>query len=166
MPPHSTHLPHSRHEKEIAATEDFSKFRHILQTRVRTYDVDRQGLVHNAVYLQWMEAARVEYFRVLGLPIDNQTFVTKHRFVVARVEIDYIYAAQFDQEYKVYTRIVSVGNTSITFEQIARLIDGTILSKTRTVMVHLNPASHKPERVQDSYRLLIKDYEGDNVDMS
>lgn len=151
-----------RHLEE-AQKEDFSTFRHIVKSRVRSYDVDRQSIVHNAVYLYWLEAARVEYFREIGLPIDLQTFVTKHRFVVARTEIDYIYAALFDQEYEILTRVSQMNNTSFTFEQVARLMDGRVLLKAKSVMVHLNAANHKPEHIPESYRKLISEYEGASV---
>jgi len=158
------HQPQSLHERTLHQQEDFSRYRHVLRTRVRSYDVDRQSIVHNAVYLYWLEAARIEYFRALGLPMDFQTFVSKHRFVVAHIDIDYIYAALFDQEYELFTRISWMKNSSLCFEQIARLTDdGTILVKANTVMVHLNTASHQPERIQDSYRSLVRDYEGENV---
>ena len=68
--------------------EGYGQFHHRLHSRVRSYDVDRQSIVHNAVYLYWLEAARIEYFRDIGVPIDRQSFVTKHRFVVVRAEID------------------------------------------------------------------------------
>jgi acyl-CoA thioester hydrolase len=139
-------------------------FRHRVKSRVRSYDVDRQSIVHNAVYLYWLEAARVEYFREIGIPIDYQTFVSKHRFVVARTEVDYISAALFDQEYEVLTRVPEVKNSSLIFEQIVRLTEGgQIILKSRSIMVHLNPASHRPERIQDAYRSLIKEYEKDNT---
>lgn len=141
-------------------------FPHRFRGRVRAHEVDRQGIVHNAVYLYWLENARVEYFRALGLPIERQTFLTKHRFVVARIEIDYRLAAQFDDEYEVLTRIAYVGRSSLGFEQLVwRLPDQVLLVAARTVMVHLNPATHRPERIQDAYRLLIRQYEGDHVQL-
>ncbi|MCS7177409.1 MAG: acyl-CoA thioesterase [Candidatus Kapabacteria bacterium] len=140
------------------------QFRHRLLGRVHSHEVDRQGIVHNAVYLYWLEVARVEYFRALGLAIDRQTFITKHRFVVARIEIDYRMAAQFDDEYEILSRVAYVGRTSLGFEQLVRrLPDHTLLAHARTVMVHLNPATHKPERIQDAYRTLIRQYEGETV---
>ena len=71
--------------------DEYGVFNHRLHSRVRSYDVDRQNIVHNAVYLYWLEAARIEYFRDIGVPIDSQSFITKHRFVVVKAEIDYIY---------------------------------------------------------------------------
>lgn len=138
-------------------------FNHRLHSRVRSYDVDRQGIVHNAVYMYWLEAARIEYFRDLGIPIDRQSFVSKHRFVVARTEIEYMNAALFDDLYTVYTRASFVKNSSFGFEHVIRHVNGTILAKAHSVLVHLNPASNRPERIPDSYRSLIREFEGDQV---
>lgn len=140
--------------------EGYGVFNHKLNSRVRSYDVDRQSIVHNAIYLYWLEAARIEYFRDLGVPIDRQSFVTKHRFVVVKTEIDYVHAAQFDDAYTVFTRISFVKNSSFGFEHVIRREDGVILATAKSVLVHLNPASHRPERIPDSYRALIMEFEG------
>lgn len=143
--------------------EGYGTFHHQLHSRVRSYDVDRQSIVHNAVYLYWLEAARIEYFRDIGVPIDRQSFVTKHRFVVVRTEIDYHTAAQFDDQYVVFTRIPWIRNSSFGFEHVIRHENGTVLAVARGVLVHLNPATHRPERIPDAYRQLIRDFEGDDV---
>ena len=151
-------------DHEPTKIEGHGTFNHRLHSRVRSYDVDRQGIVHNAVYLYWLEAARIEYFRDIGVPIDRQSFVTKHRFVVVKAEIDYLYAAQFDDAYTVYTRVSWVKNSSFGFEHVIRTEEGEMLAVAKGVLVHLNPATHKPERIPDSYRSLIKAFEGDNTD--
>lgn len=143
--------------------EGYGQFHHRLHSRVRSYDVDRQSIVHNAVYLYWLEAARIEYFRDIGVPIDRQSFVTKHRFVVVRAEIDYHTPAQFDDPYTVFTRIPWVRNSSFGFEHVIRHDNGTLLAVARGVLVHLNPATHRPERIPDAYRELVREFEGDNV---
>ncbi|MBU3741948.1 MAG: acyl-CoA thioesterase [Candidatus Kapabacteria bacterium] len=140
--------------------EGHGTYNHRLNSRVRSYDVDRQSIVHNAVYLYWLEAARIEYFRDLGVPIDRQSFVTKHRFVVVKTEIDYLHAAQFDDAYTVFTRISFVKNSSFGFEHVIRREDGVILATAKSVLVHLNPATDRPERIPDSYRTLIREFEG------
>lgn len=143
--------------------DGFGTFNHRLNSRVRSYDVDRQSIVHNAVYLYWLEAARIEYFRDLGLPIDRQSFVTKHRFVVVTTEIEYRMAAQFDDPYTVFTRVSFVKNSSFGFEHVIRHENGTILATAKSVLVHLNPATHNPERIPDSYRTLMAEFEGSSV---
>lgn len=146
-----------------APPTEHSLYKHSLKSRVRTYDVDRQSIVHNAVYLYWLEAARVEYFREIGLPIDSRTFVSKHRFVVAHTEIDYFNAAQFDDEYEVLTRASHIKNSSFEFEQVIQLLNGKVIVRAKSIMVHLNPATHKPERINDSYREMIREFEGDDL---
>ncbi|MDZ4746296.1 MAG: thioesterase family protein [bacterium] len=146
--------------------DDHGTFNHRLHSRVRSYDVDRQGIVHNAVYLYWLEAARIEYFRDIGVPIDRQSFVTKHRFVVAKTEIEYKSAAQFDDAYTVFTRVSFVKNSSFGFEHVIRHENGSILATARGVLVHLNPATNLSERIPDSYRSLIRDFEGAKVEFA
>lgn len=137
-------------------------YHHRLHSRVRSYDVDRQGIVHNAIYLYWLEAARIEYFRDIGVPIDREAFVTKHRFVVAKTSIDYSTAAQFDDPYTVFTRVSFVKNSSFGFEHVIRHENGAIMAVVSSVLVHLNPATHAPERIPDAYRELIREFEGDS----
>jgi len=144
--------------------EGYGTFNHRLHSRVRSYDVDRQSIVHNAVYLYWLEAARIEYFRDMGIPIDRRAFVTKHRFVVVKTEIEYKLAAQFDDAYTVFTRVSFVKNSSFGFEHVIRREDGAILATAKGILVYLNPATHKPERIPDSYRTLIHEFEGENVE--
>jgi acyl-CoA thioester hydrolase len=80
--------------------------------------------------------------------------------VVVKTEIDYVHAAQFDDAYTVFTRISFVKNSSFGFEHVIRREDGVILATAKSVLVHLNPASHGPERIPDSYRTLIREFEG------
>lgn len=159
------------HKRNVRADDlrgriDLSKFKHNIASRVRTYDVDRQNIVHNAVYLYWLEVGRVEYFRALGLPIDGQTFITKHHFVVAHVDIDYLGAARFDNEYEVLTRTTFMKNSSFGMEQIIRLVSGEVLLIARAVIVNLNPARQTSERIPDSYRKLVVEFEGADVLMA
>ncbi|MCX8050544.1 MAG: acyl-CoA thioesterase [Chlorobi bacterium] len=155
--------PSASERAQVIIEKERPLYRHAVRTRVRTYDVDRQGIVHNAVYFYWLEAARVEYFRAIGLPIDRDTFVTKHRFVVAHQEIDYFAAAQFDDEYEVLTRIPLVRRSSLVFDQLVVLVEGQLLVKASAVLVHLNPATNLPERIPDAYRSLIAEFEGEHV---
>ncbi len=154
-----TEKPREQLEKAV----DVTLFRHRIRGRVRSFEVDRQNIVHNAVYLQWLETGRIEYWRACGLPIDQQTFVTKYRFVVAHVEVDYLWAARFDEEYEVLTRTLFVKNSSFGMEQIIQLLDGTLLVVANVVLVHLNAATWKPQRISDALRKLIQEFEGEKV---
>ncbi len=49
---------------------DGSVFRHQSEVRVRNYEVDWQGIVHNAVYLQYFEVGRIACLQHLGIKVD------------------------------------------------------------------------------------------------
>ncbi len=64
------------------------------QVRVRNYEVDWQGVVHNTTYLLYFEVGRMEYFRKLGLRINAETIQKENRVVLVRNEINYRSAAR------------------------------------------------------------------------
>ena len=139
---------------------DISSYKHSISGRVRSFDVDRQNIVHNAEYLYWLETARIEFFRDIGIPITLQTFIADHKFVVARTEIDYLQPAIFDEQYEVLTRIPEMRNTSFTFDQIIRSKDsGNIIAKAQSVIVHLNAQTNIPEHISDTYRDLVNGFQ-------
>src|SRR5258706_6512702 len=92
------------------------KFKHTTQIRVRNYEVDWQGIVHNAVYLQYFEVGRIEYFKQLGMKLDIGSITSEAKIVLVRNDILYKSPARFDQALKVYSRISYIKNTSFAFE--------------------------------------------------
>lgn len=74
-------LQHHKH------TIDSTRYKHRLTGKVKSFEVDRQNIVHNAVYIYWLEESRIEYFRSIGISIDSETFITKDRFVVAKMKL-------------------------------------------------------------------------------
>ena len=72
-----------------------SVFKHFFSTRVRSYQVDRQNVVHQLWYFYYFEEARVEYIRAVGLPMDRGTFVTHDKFFVAKNTCEYLAPAFF-----------------------------------------------------------------------
>lgn len=143
---------------------DLNLFRHSVYGRVKTFEVDRQNIVHNVIYLYWLEHARVEYVRSLGILINATTFIDHHTFVVAKTEINYFAPALFDQEYTVLTRIPSIGNSSFVFEQIILLTESsTILVSAQSVLVQLHPETKLSEPISDDFRKKVMAYESANI---
>lgn len=148
-------------------TIDLTQFRHRHPQRVRSFDADRQNVMHNLRYFYSFEEARVEYVRAIGMRVDAGTFITRDRFYVARNTCDYAAPAFFDDAFDVLTRIVRVGESSITFAHAAvRLADGALLCSGEHVLVHVDAATDRPAGVPDALRSLIRAYEGANVDMA
>lgn len=82
--------------------------RHSFETRVYYEDTDLAGIVYYANYLKYIERARSEFVRELGI---DQTRLREEEgivFAVARVEADYKVPARFDDVVTVFTQPLKV----------------------------------------------------------
>lgn len=145
---------------------DKSKFKYKTQVRVRNYEVDWQGIVHNGNYLLYFEIGRVEYLKNLGAKIDLGTIRGESKVVLVRNEIDYKAPAYFDQLLNVYTRVSFIKNSSFAMEGILeRVDDQKIIALNTAIHVWLDPATDSPKTVGSDFRHLVKGFEGNNCTM-
>jgi acyl-CoA thioester hydrolase len=140
---------------------DRSKFRHSTRLRVRNYEIDWQGIVHNANYLLYFETGRIEYLQKLGIKVDIATIQGDSRVVVARNEIDYRSPAKFNEELDVLTRVSYIRNTSFAFEGIIEeTASKRLIAENVSVHVWLDGTTGAPRRVGDEFRRLVRTFEG------
>ena len=144
---------------------DLSLFKYKFPVRVRNYHVDSQGIVHNAIYLEYCETGRVEYIRQLGFHLmPGGSFDNGIKVMVKRNEINYYSPARIDDLLDVYTRVSYIKNSSFCFEHIIVNADSQILNcDQKSIHVNLNSTTNLPERLGDKYRKIFKDYEGYNL---
>ncbi|MFA6540192.1 MAG: thioesterase family protein [Bacteroidota bacterium] len=145
-------------------TSDLSKFKHTYQIRVRNYEIDWQGIVHNGNYLLYFEVARVEYFKLAGLEIDERAITGKTKIVVVRNEIDYLSQATYDDELTIYTRIAAIKNSSFICEAVMIHAEKNIVV-AKNVCVHawLNPETNTASPVPTEIRKRINEFEEGNA---
>lgn len=86
---------------------------------VRVYyeDTDAGGIVYYANYLKFMERARTEWLRALGVDQVELMRAEQLMFVVISAELQYHKPARFDDELCVSCRVLGTTRTSVTFEQ-------------------------------------------------
>ena len=86
---------------------------------VRVYyeDTDSGGVVYYANYLKFMERARTEWLRSLGLEQDKLIKEQGIIFAVYSVQVDYLKPALFNQLLLVSAEIIETGKASFTFKQ-------------------------------------------------
>ena len=93
---------------------------------VRVYweDTDAGGVVYHASYLRFMERARSEWLRELG--IDQLAFkqATGLAFLVREMHIDFLQAALLDDELSVTVEVKQRRAASILFDQSITRADG------------------------------------------
>ena len=136
------------------------EFRHRITLRVRNYQVDWQGIVHNAVYLEYFETGRIEYLRKIGHILHLASINRSSRVVLARNELDYVSPAKFDDLLEVGTKVSQVGTSSFVFEGIIRIRStDTLIAKNRAVHVWLHPEKGYPVPVPARFIRRVEEYE-------
>lgn len=140
---------------------DKKLFTHHTQVKVRNYEIDWQGIVHNAIYLHYFEIGRIEYLNRIGAKVDINAINNNAKVVLVRSEVDYVSPARYGDTLDVYSRISSIRNSSFIFEGILER-DGTTAIVAENVAVHvwLNPHTGAPMPVPDDFRKLVQSFEG------
>lgn len=89
---------------------------------VRVYyeDTDLAGVVYYANYLRFMERARTEWLRAIGLEQDVARDELGLVFVVVSCEVHYHEPARFNDSLEVTVTITEVRKASLVFEQEVR----------------------------------------------
>jgi acyl-CoA thioester hydrolase len=90
---------------------------HNISVRVYYEDTDLAGIVYYANYLKFIERARTEWVRDLGVDQGALKAETGTVFAVRRVEADYLIAAKFDDVLTVRTELVKLGGASLIVQQ-------------------------------------------------
>lgn len=95
--------------------------------RVYWEDTDAGGVVYHAGYVRFLERARSEWLRSLG--VDQSTFSrdTGLAFVVREMNIHFLKPALLDDELQVTVAVKERRAASILFAQTAQRIDGALL---------------------------------------
>jgi acyl-CoA thioester hydrolase len=106
---------------------------HEQKVRVRYEETDTMGVVYYAKFFVWMEVGRVGLLRDLGFGYSE--WVRRGvEFPVVQAHADYRAPARFDDEVVVKTRIASIGNSSIRFEnEVYKLPEERLLCTGHTV---------------------------------
>jgi len=140
---------------------DKKLFHHHTQVSVRNYEIDWQGIVHNAVYLHYFEIGRIEYLNTIGAKVDINTINHEAKVVLARNEIDYRSPARYGDTITIYSRISAIKNSSFIFEGILeRVATREILAENVAVHVWLNHKTNASMPVPNDFRKLVQRYEG------
>jgi len=111
---------------------------HELALRVRDYECDLQGVVNNAVYMNYLEHARHEFLKSRGVNFAEVTRQGIH-LVVVRAELDYKQSLTSGDRFLIRTCFEQDGRLKIIFIQnIIRLDDQALMLSARITATALN----------------------------
>lgn len=123
-------------------------------TTVRVYfeDTDTAGIVYHANYLKYMERARTEWLRRLGMTsrqlIDTEDAV----FVVHHVTMDFHRPAFLDDLLELHTSVPLMRGASVEFDHRVSHAGRGALVDARLRCVYVDRGSHRPRRIPPALR--------------
>lgn len=108
------------------------------------------GHVNNAVFLNWLEQARLEIFEEIGWSLEA---LIGRRWVsnVVRIEIDYRREVRFGDEIELATWLERIGTSSITLAHRLSRDGSEVVAEARVVVVWLG-ADGRPSPVPEELR--------------
>ncbi len=121
---------------------------------VRVYyeDTDAQGVVYYANYFRFMERARTEWLRALG--VDQVAMMEKERriFVVTETKAEFVVPARFNEQLIVTARLTGLTRATFDIEQNIYLdsLDGKLLLRGGVRAAYLDADTLRPKRVPAS----------------
>ena len=125
---------------------------------VRDYECDMEGIVNNAVYLNYLEHTRHEFLKQCGMSFAE--IVKKGiTLVVVRVEIDYLYSLRSGDKFVVGLNVERVSRIRFGFLQdIYRLPGHKPIVKAKVIGTALNEKGrpHLPEEVEELLDIKVK----------
>ena len=120
---------------------------------VRFRDIDAVGHVNNAVYLTYLEQARLAYW----MKLTGKSALRDIDIILARVEIDYRSPIAFGENVEVAIRCVSMKRTSCVLElRLTERVSGRLVAEARNVLVYFDYKAQRPQPIPEEIRALIR----------
>jgi acyl-CoA thioester hydrolase len=127
-----------------------------LHLAVRDYECDYEGIVNNAVYLNYLEHTRHEYLKQCGLDVVGLAHQGLN-LVVIRIEIDYLWPLRSGDQFWVGLNLERVSRLRFAFvQEIYHHPDDKPILKARVIGTAVNARTGRPQLPKDIEALLEK----------
>lgn len=134
------------------------EFTFYLDIQVRYADLDTQQHVNNVAIMDYVEQARIAYYRASG--IWDGTIRNGFGTVVGGLKIDYVTSILFDDPVRVGVMVSHIGNKSIRYHfQVENSENGTVYARGEVVMVSFNQEIGESQPVPQEWREKIAKFE-------
>ena len=117
---------------------------------VRFNDLDGMDHVNNAVFLTYMESARLAYLESLGAGQNPQKSL-----ILARVEVNFRSPISFGEEVETGVRTGRIGTKSFELEQEVRA-NGRLAAESRSILVAYDYTTNSSRELPAEWRQLLE----------
>jgi len=115
--------------------------------RVRFRDLDAMGHVNNAVFLTYIESARVAFLQHLGAAATLEEM----SIIVARIEIDFRAPVGFGDDVEISVHASRFGGKSFDLDYEVRA-DGKVVAEAKSVLVSYDYGKGEAVELPDKWR--------------
>jgi acyl-CoA thioester hydrolase len=132
---------------EGATPTGVDRLEHSEQWRVRTFELDSNGHVNNAVYLNYAEVVATEHAEALGY---GRAWADRHQiaWAVREHRVKYHRPAGYRDLLRVTTRVGAMGGVrAMRHTEIRREPDGELLAEVETTWVCVRRSDQRPTRI-------------------
>ncbi|MSP30849.1 MAG: tol-pal system-associated acyl-CoA thioesterase [Acetobacteraceae bacterium] len=129
---------------------------HLYTMRVYYEDTDAGGIVYYANYLRFIERARTEALRALGIPHAQLVAQFARMFVVRRLEMNYLRPARVDDLLIVATSAEEIGGASLILRQDVQADDGPQLAAARVRIACVAVDTGAAQRIPPPWRAKLQ----------
>lgn len=133
-------------------------FSHQIELRVRYSETDQMGFCYYGNYPVFLELARVEALRSLGVSyreMEEQGIILP----VTSLKIEYKKPLRYDEQFTVHTQLVTLSSCSVTFEYVLYNVAHQVTTVAATVLVFTDARNLKPLRIPNNIIDALKDHE-------
>ena len=118
----------------------------VTRVRVRYAESDQMGVAHHGAYVAWLEEARIEWLRTVGVRYRD---LEKAGTLMPVVELQLAYKRplRFDDEAELTTTAEVLGPTRVRFTTIVRLLGDSAPRAEGSVTVAATTPEGRPTRL-------------------
>jgi len=139
-------------------SNDENKPRLSLPVRIYYENTDAGGVVYYADYLKFMERARIEWLRSLGIELDALRRQEGLLLTVRHADIAYLRSARFNDLLTVTVDLHAKGRTSMDFvHEVYREAEATPCCRGRIKVACINEKTWRPSRLPERLSAEIAD---------
>ena len=127
------------------------------EATVRYYELDPQGVMHNANHVAFFDQAITAYFKYVNYDYLSDIEETNRDFHTVQVLVQYNKPLYFDQDIEIGVKVKEVGNSSMTWIMGMFLKEtGDLVSSCEAVHVYTDQITMKPTPITNELKAKLK----------
>ena len=127
------------------------------EATVRYYELDPQGVMHNANHVAFFDQAITAYFKHVDYDYVSDIEETNKDFHTVQVLVQYNKPLYFDQDIEIGVKVKEIGNSSMTWAMGMFLKETEdLVSSCEAVHVYTDQTTMKPTPITDELKAKLK----------